>query len=143
MGGSSDRTDKKVKAAGGVLWRHRHGQTEVLLVHRPRYGDWSFPKGKLDRGEALDECALREVEEETGLRCTLGPELVGTSYLDRHGRAKSVRYWAMRVESGDFAANREVDRTCWLATEEAAERLTYAHDVAVLRSLADRTRSAG
>lgn len=122
------------------MWRQRDGVVEVLLVHRPKYDDWSFPKGKLEAGETLDECALREVEEETGLRCGLGAELLGTSYLDRHGRAKTVRYWAMQVVSGDFVPNREVDETCWLTSEQAAERLTYAHDVEVLWSLAEPSR---
>ena len=73
---------------------------EVLVVHRPKYDDWSFPKGKREPVRRMTECALREVEEETGLRCTLGRELAGTSYADRHGRPKTVRYWVMRVESG-------------------------------------------
>ncbi len=133
---------RAVEAAGGIVCRKRDEAVEVLLVHRPKYDDWSFPKGKLEAGEALHECALREVEEETGLRCTLGTELRGTSYHDRHGRAKTVRYWEMRVEAGEFAPNREVDETCWLTPEQAAERLTYAHDVEVLWSLADHPRSA-
>jgi 8-oxo-dGTP pyrophosphatase MutT (NUDIX family) len=128
-------SEPPVEAAGGIVWRRRKGVVEVLLVHRPKYDDWSFPKGKREAGEALSECALREVEEETGLRCSLGAELLGTSYLDRHGRAKTVRYWAMQVESGDFTPNREVDATSWLASERAARRLSYAHDVEVLSSL--------
>ena len=76
----------------------------------------------------------REVEEETGLHCTLGRELAGTSYADRHGRPKTVRYWVMRVESGSFEPNHEVDKTCWLTPKQAARRLSYAHDVDVLRS---------
>ena len=123
-----------IEAAGGVVWRRHKDVDEVLVVHRPKYDDWSFPKGKRELGEAMTECALREVEEETGLRCTLGRELAGTSYADRHGRPKIVRYWVMRVESGSFEPNHEVDKTCWLTPKQAARRLSYAHDVDVLRS---------
>ncbi len=84
-------------AAGAVLWRRTHGSTEVALVHRPKYDDWSFPKGKLDPGETHEQAAIREVEEETACRGELGTELVSTSYVDAKGRPKTVRYWSMQL----------------------------------------------
>lgn len=124
-----------VRAAGGVLTRRAEGVIEVLLVHRPKYGDWTFPKGKAHRGESDEDCAIREVEEETGLRCALTVELAGTSYADGQGRPKRVRYWAMRPESGEFAPHAEVDEIRWLPLEEAAPALSYARDRDVLASL--------
>ena len=108
--------------------RHPTGDgcgVEVLLVHRPRYDDWTFPKGKCERGEADEACALREVEEETGFRCELGEELASTRYRDRRGRPKTVRYWQMRVVDGDFVPGREVDEICWLTPSDADRMLTY------------------
>ena len=117
-----------VRAAGGIVYRTGRDGLEVLLVHRPKYDDWSFPKGKLDRGETERDAARREVEEETGLRCELGDELLTTSYTDGNGRPKTVRYWAMTVTRGAFTPNREVDEIRWLRPEEAAPLLTYGHD---------------
>lgn len=125
----------RVKAAGGVLWRRGARGIEVALVHRPRYGDWSFPKGKLDPGEAWEAAALREVEEETGLRCRLGHELPPTAYTDAKGRAKVVRYWLMEPAEGTFAPNDEVDELRWLPATEARTQLTYDHDRALLREV--------
>ncbi len=123
----------EVRAAGGVVaGRSDDGTTTVLVVHRPRYDDWSLPKGKVDPGETDEDCARREVEEETGLRCRLGDELPSTRYVDHKGRSKLVRYWAMEVLDGTFAANDEVDAVRWLAPAEAAVLLTYAHDVVVV-----------
>ena len=86
------------------MWRAgANGEAEVLVVHRPKYDDWTFPKGKNKPGEDDDICALREVEEETGFRCTLGPELTSTAYIDRKGRPKEVRYWIMTVEHGELS----------------------------------------
>ena len=131
-----------VRAAGGVVWRRSpNGGVEVLLVHRPRYDDWSLPKGKLGPGEADEAGALREVEEETGLRCSLGPELATSHYVDSLGRPKVVRYWAMAPEGGEFTANREVDECEWLPLDEASDRLTYARDVEILESAKLGTRS--
>lgn len=125
-----------VEAAGGVVWRRSPaGALEILLVHRPRYDDWTAPKGKLDGGEDHAEAALREVEEETGLRCTLGAELPSTSYVDRKGRPKRVRYWAMTPVEGRFAPTAEVDEVRWLPVEEAQALLTYPRDRAVLAAL--------
>ncbi len=127
-----------LRAAGGVVWQSSEGgELRVLLVHRPRYDDWTFPKGKAKARESDLECALREVEEETGLRCAAERELPSTSYADRHGRPKLVRYWAMRPLSGTFRAHREVDEVRWLSVDDAAEALTYGRDRAVLTSLAE------
>jgi 8-oxo-dGTP diphosphatase len=108
---------------------------EVLLVHRPRYDDWTFPKGKALDGEPDDENAVREVEEETGLRGTLGVELPSSTYPDNRGRQKLVRYWTMRPESGSFSADREVDEVLWLREAEAARTLTYDRDREVLEAV--------
>jgi 8-oxo-dGTP diphosphatase len=118
----------EVKAAGGVVWRRGPGGVEVALVHRPRYDDWSLPKGKLDPGESWEEAALREVEEEIGLRCSLGRELPPIGYADRKGRYKVVRYWMMKPEGGEFTPNDEVDEVRWLLPGAAADMLTYPHD---------------
>jgi 8-oxo-dGTP pyrophosphatase MutT (NUDIX family) len=126
-----------VLAAGGVVWRRGpDGSVEVVLVHRPRYDDWSLPKGKLDPGETDEQAALREVQEETTLTASLGPELPSTTYLDRSGKHKRVRYWAMTVVAGTPAGCNEVDAAVWLPVEEAVRRLTYTRDVEVLGALA-------
>jgi 8-oxo-dGTP diphosphatase len=125
-----------VRAAGGVVLRDSERGPEVALVHRPRYDDWSLPKGKRDPGETDEQCAVREVEEETGLRCTLGRELLPTRYADRKGRPKVVRYWRMRVVAArPFEANDEIDELAWLGLAEAVERLTYAYDATVLANV--------
>ena len=118
-----------VRAAGGVVSRQSaRGRLEVLLVHRPGHDDWSLPKGKLEPGETDEQCALREVWEETGLRCVLGAELPGVSYRDREGRAKAVRYWAMTVVEGEARAQNEVDAVRWLGVADAARLLSYPRD---------------
>jgi 8-oxo-dGTP diphosphatase len=128
-----------VLAAGGVVWRKQSAdsEVEVVLVHRPRYDDWSLPKGKLDEGETDEEAALREVEEETSVVAALGPELPPTTYLDRSGKHKRVRYWAMTVVAGEPLGANEVDRADWVPLSEAAARLSYAHDVIVVNGLLD------
>jgi 8-oxo-dGTP diphosphatase len=123
-----------VRAAGGVVYRDPdNGGLQVALVHRPAYDDWTFPKGKLKPDEREEEAALREVEEETGLRCRLEQELAGVSYRDKKGRPKIVRYWVMRPLSGSFEPNDEVDQFEWLPLDTALERLTYEHDRLLLR----------
>jgi 8-oxo-dGTP diphosphatase len=127
-----------VLAAGGIVWRKRdEGAIEVVLVHRPRYDDWTFPKGKNDPGEGSEDCAVREVEEETGLRCTLGHELVTSEYVDGRGRDKVVRYWAMTVaEEHPREPDDEVDLVEWLPIDDAEQRLSYGRDVEVLDDFA-------
>jgi 8-oxo-dGTP diphosphatase len=123
--------DAEVHAAGGAVVR----DGTVAVVHRPRYDDWSLPKGKLDPGESFEDAALREVEEEIGLRCRLGRELSSVSYTDRKGRAKLVRYWLMEPVGGEFAPNEEVDEVRWMPFEEAATQLSYPHDRELMAEL--------
>ena len=119
-----------VQAAGGVVTRATPaGDLEVLVVHRPRYDDWSLPKGKLEPGESHEHAALREVEEETGVRCALGDELAALRYVDRNGRDKVVRYWRMTpVGSSPWRVNDEVDAIRWVAAADAQTLLTYDAD---------------
>ncbi|HET7743692.1 MAG TPA: NUDIX hydrolase [Gaiellaceae bacterium] len=120
-----------IRAAGGVVVQG-DGTTEILLVHRPRYDDWSFPKGKALRDESDEQCAIREVEEETGLVCELLEELPATTYRDAKGRPKRVRYWLMRPVGGRLTFEHEVDEARWLTPAEAREALTYPRDRAVV-----------
>jgi 8-oxo-dGTP pyrophosphatase MutT (NUDIX family) len=125
-----------VRAAGGlVLRRGPSGDLEVALVHRPKYDDWTFPKGKLHESESDETAALREVEEETGLRCRLERELEGVRYRDSSGREKVVRYWTMRPLGGTFQPTAEIDQMRWVPLDEAAHVLSYEHDRELLRSL--------
>jgi 8-oxo-dGTP diphosphatase len=130
-----------VRAAGGLVTRPigtagDESGIEVLVVHRPRYDDWSLPKGKAEPGERDEDTAKREVEEETGYRCALGKELTTVRYLDRRGRDKQVRYWNMSV-IGEVAwePNEEVDERRWISPAVAATLLTYEADRQLLRSL--------
>jgi len=125
-----------VRAAGTVLWRHspRDGAVEVALIHRPRYDDWSLPKGKLKRGEDYAAAAVRETREETGLECELGDPLPATYYWT-DGRPKEVHYWAAEAGDGGFAANREVDRLVWLPPDAAHHRLTHDRDRPLITAL--------
>jgi 8-oxo-dGTP diphosphatase len=111
------------------------GGLEVLLVHRPKYDDWSFPKGKVDLGESDEECAVREVAEETGLVCVLEHELPSTSYTGPDGRPKQVRYWRMRQVGGALAFQHEVDQAVWVGVDEAAAVLTHPRDAMVVETL--------
>ena len=114
--------DPVVRAAGGIVIR----DGAVLLVHRSTYADWSFPKGKLDEGETWEEAALREVEEETSLRCVLGPEAGRTQYLVAAG-PKEVRYYRMTAD-GEARAQNEIDDLRWVPLADAPALLTYARD---------------
>jgi 8-oxo-dGTP pyrophosphatase MutT (NUDIX family) len=124
-----------VRAAGGLVVRGASDRLEVLLVHRPRYDDWTFPKGKAKPGESDEACALREVEEETTLRCRLGLELPATRYIDGKGRPKRVRWWLMEPLAGQAAPAHEVDEVRWTDAEDAAGLLTYARDRVLLAAL--------
>jgi 8-oxo-dGTP pyrophosphatase MutT (NUDIX family)/phosphohistidine phosphatase SixA len=123
--------DGRIRAAGGVVLL----EEAVLVVHRPRYDDWSFPKGKSEVGETDEATALREVLEETGLVCELDEELPGTVYVDSLGRPKAVRYWRMRPVAGAFVPGEEVDEVRWLTPDDARARLSYEHDRVVLDGL--------
>ena len=119
-----------LRAAGGVVTRQSTGGIEVLLVHRPRYDDWSLPKGKRDPGETDEQCAVREVFEETGYVCRLGQELLPNRYLDRKRRDKVVRWWAMTVVAEhEFNPGHEIDERRWLLVDDAVALATYADDV--------------
>jgi 8-oxo-(d)GTP phosphatase len=123
-----------VRAAGGIVMRAGPGGPEVVLVHRPAYDDWSFPKGKLEPGEDESAAALREVEEETGLRAEPVEDLGAVTYVDGRGRPKVVRYWRMEVPEGaEPSAANEVDLARWVPLDEAEDLLTYPHDRQLLR----------
>lgn len=132
-----DRRGRKVAAAGGAVWRTgADGRPEVVVVHRPRYDDWSLPKGKAERGETAEQTALREVEEETGLRCALGPELVTVRYETTRGEDKTVRWWAMTVEHDlGFDPGDEVDELRWVPIDEFDRTGTFPTDRDVVHSL--------
>ncbi|MEV0371055.1 NUDIX hydrolase [Streptomyces sp. NPDC050636] len=127
---------KPIRAAGCVLWRHSPSGEgiELALVHRPKWADWSHPKGKLKRGEDARQGAVREVLEETGVTCDLGPELPTARY-QVEGRPKEVRYWAAEATGGSFEPNREVDRMLWLPPAAACSRLTQARDKELVAAL--------
>lgn len=130
-----------VRAAGGVVVRRGpDGRTVILLVHRPRYDDWTLPKGKAEPGESDEDCALREVEEETSLACKLGEEVAVSEYTDSSGRPKRVRYFAMAPPDAEAAPQNEVDAVRWLDREQAIEELTYRRDRDVLERFARSRR---
>lgn len=123
-----------VLAAGGVPVRGGRDGLEVLVVHRRRYEDWTFPKGKRKPDESDEQCALREVAEETGLACALEDELPATWYTGPGDRPKRVRWWRMRVVDGELALPPgEIDDARWVTLDEAAALLTYERDLEVLR----------
>ena len=123
--------DGVVRACGGLIFR----DGLVVVVHRPKYDDWSFPKGKAHPGESDEECALREIDEETGLRVQLDEELATTTYVDAKGRPKRVRWWRMTPLEGEFTPTEEIDELRWLTPVEARRLLTYSRDVELLDSI--------
>ena len=134
-----ERRVYEVRAAGGVVWRLDDDDCpEVCLVHRPRYDDWSLPKGKLDAGESFEDAALREVQEEVGIAARLGEELPPATYTDHRGRSKLVRYWLMEVvEDRGFEANDEVDEIKWCSPAEGARCASYPFDAELLVTVAE------
>lgn len=122
--------DTTVLAAGCVLWRRspHGGRLELALVFRPKWADWSWPKGKLKRSETFEAAARREVLEETGYTCRLGTELPQSRYTDAQGRPKEVHYWAAEATGGAFEPNEEVSDLVWLTPDEAREQLTHERD---------------
>jgi 8-oxo-dGTP diphosphatase len=131
-----------VHAAGAVVWRRDDGdELEVLLVHRPRYDDWSLPKGKLDDGESHEAAAAREVREETGVSGALGAELAPIAYTDGKGRPKVVRYWLMHADEAEpRPPDDEVDGLRWVPIEDAPALLSYKHDAAVVAEARNHLR---
>ena len=136
-----------VIAAGAVVWRVHKGELQVLAVHRPRYNDWSWPKGKLDHGETLPACAIREVAEETGKQVVLGQPLPTLRY-PAGGKTKVVKYWAAHVASDGAAyvrarpkvkdaSKNEIDKTRWFSVEEARRKITFKDDLRPLEVLVD------
>jgi 8-oxo-(d)GTP phosphatase len=123
-------------AAGALVWRRADHGIEVVVVHRPRYDDWSFPKGKLDPGEHLLGAAIREVAEETGLTVRLGPPVAVQTYPISTNGIKEVHYWSARQigdsDVRDYLPNAEIDEVCWLPVAKARKGLTYERDVGVL-----------
>ena len=122
-----------IHAAGGLVWRHSNKKHQIILVHRPRYDDWSFPKGLLKEGEAWETAALREVREETGCEARL-EEFLGCNCYLFQGQPKVVLYWMMSVvEEQVSALHKEVDRYVWLSPKKALKQLSYENEKALLR----------
>ena len=140
-----DVTSERVEAAGAVVTRSTEArEIEVLVVHRPRYNDWSLPKGKLEPGESREAAARREVAEETGVVVELGAPLLTSEYVDRRGRDKVVHWWqATAVGAVEWAPSEEVDTTRWISPREAATLLTYADDRRLVAGVADAVRGGG
>ena len=128
------------QAAGGVVWREGPEGVEILLVHRPRYDDWTFPKGKLESGECLIECARREVREEAGVRPMIGRYLGDISYNKQEGHRKEVHYWAMQTGGIEFAPSSEVDRIRWVHEGSLADQVSYPTERSVSERLVDGWR---
>ncbi len=130
-------TQQKVLAGGGVLWRSNDGQLEVALIHRPKYDDWSFPKGKFKKSDkSVKQCALREVREETGFEVSIDRELGSTQYRTTGKNdaeaVKIVDYWLMQAGPGKFVPTKEVDELHWLGPQIAKGRLSYQFDKELL-----------
>jgi 8-oxo-dGTP diphosphatase len=125
-----------IQAAGGLVIRRQDGELQVAIVHRPVHLDWSYPKGKLEEGETLEEAAQREVFEETGFICRLLRFIGHTEYIDRKGRPKVVAYWVMAADAGAFAVNEEVDEVRWLPVAAADQLLSYERDRELLAVVA-------
>ncbi|KXK63219.1 NUDIX hydrolase [Micromonospora rosaria] len=141
-GGPATATDE-VRAAGGVVWRATDDGVQVCLVHRPRYGDWTVPKGKLEPGEHPLVAAVREVAEESDVRAVPQVRLPTARYLV-DGRPKVVDYWSMRaVATGGFEAGTEVDEVGWFDVDDAARRVSYPHDAEVLAAFAALPSATG
>lgn len=122
-------------AAGTAVYRIKDGRPEFLLVHRPRYDDWSLPKGKLDkRGESFKACAERETEEECGATGTVGRSIGTVGYVTGAGNNKVVRYWLLRTEKYKFVPNAEVDKARWFRPKKAVAKATYTRDTAILKA---------
>ncbi|WP_420611656.1 NUDIX hydrolase [Candidatus Spongiisocius sp.] len=128
------------QAAGGVVWREGPEGVEILLVHRPRYDDWTFPKGKLESGECLIECARREVREEAGVRPMIGRYLGDISYNKQEGHRKEVHYWAMQTGGIEFVPSSEVDRIRWVHEGSVADQVSYPTERSVGERLVDGWR---
>jgi 8-oxo-(d)GTP phosphatase len=137
MADESRPVSEAIVSAGAVLWRPAAHGIEVLLVHRPKYDDWSLPKGKREPGEHVLLTAVREVLEETSVRPVLGPRLRAVEYL-ANGRPKHVDYWSALSAHDEAAPSHEIDRVSWLPLPQALDRLTYAHDADVIASLQPR-----
>jgi 8-oxo-dGTP diphosphatase len=134
--GAAAAAQEVVRAAGGIVLRDiAGGRREVAVVHRPGRDDWSLPKGKLATDETFEDCALREVQEETGLRCRMRRFVGFTEYRDRRDRPKVVLYWLMDVLDGEFAPSDEVDEMRWLELTIARRALTYERDRELIASL--------
>lgn len=143
MHDSHDNFDDTVYAAGALVWRMEDDKPRVLVIHRERHDDYSFPKGKVDPGETLPETAVREIWEETGFRVSLGAPIGVAEYELPSGRPKEVHYWAAEVseaafEDHTFEPNDEVGSIKWLSLSKAAKHLTYARDRDLLAVLEER-----
>jgi len=121
-------------AAGAAVYRMRRGRPEILLTHRPRYDDWSLPKGKLDRGEGFKACAEREVEEESGVTGVVEGFLGTVGYITGAGNKKAVRYWLLQAKDESFKPNKEVDKIRWFRPKKAMEKASYSRDEAIIAS---------